>query len=322
MGKLITPSRNIILPPLPPVGVSGHFKIDIGRISKSGKESFVEVMPLGPNMITDAGLDMIGNRLFSMQACHVGSGSSSPAVTNTNLQNYIAGTTTGLSDGQGWVNNNVDTRYGWRRRTLRFGQGAAAGNLAEVGMATAAASTRQLFSRARILDTLGVPTVITVTAMDFLDVTYELRWHYPIGVMDLGNHSIGGTVRNIKAAASGVGVPYSFASGWELQSLPLIGGMNSHAQYSINAAAVMAAETAQLGTANFPGSSMTELAYVAGTYSKVRRVVADITMFNGTIGRLGWGLMNMPFQYTFDPPIVKTNTQQLTLEFRVSWARL
>jgi hypothetical protein len=56
--------------------------------------------------------------------------------------------------------------------TWRFGEGIAAGNIAEVGLGWGNAT---LWNRARIKDAQGKPTVITVFADEYLDVVSEIR---------------------------------------------------------------------------------------------------------------------------------------------------
>ena len=127
-----------------------------------------------PNLILNGGLDRMGANPDYLSWCQVGSGSTAPVAAQTALVNRIAGTST--------QQNNVSGAqasapyYGWYRRTYRFAQGVAAGNLSEVGVGWATSGS--LFSRALILDGGGSPTTITVLSDEVLDVTYELR-RYP-----------------------------------------------------------------------------------------------------------------------------------------------
>lgn len=151
-----------------------------------------------PNLITDYGLNALGTNSISALTSyiHVGSGTAAPAVTDTGLQTWIASTST-LQDSSTAAQSTAP--YYWRYRvTKRFGQGAAAGNLSEIGC-SAQAANGNIFSRALILDGSGNPTTVTVKADESLDATYELRIYPPLtdgtwSVTDSGT-TYSGTVR-------------------------------------------------------------------------------------------------------------------------------
>ncbi|KAK6697474.1 hypothetical protein SNK04_014046 [Fusarium graminearum] len=114
------------------------------------------------NLITDAGLNMLGNdatwcgnssTLFG--ACYVGTGSTAPAVGDTALAACLPPARRGP------------------RFVYRFDQGVGTGNLSELGTGT---SSTNLFSRALIRDPItGNPVTITKLPDEFMDVTFELR---------------------------------------------------------------------------------------------------------------------------------------------------
>ena len=123
------------------------------------------------NLILDNGLNRMGVGSF-MTHCHVGSGSTPPANSDTALVAFVASTATVHSSSNGTAPSSP--YYGYHRRTFRFAAGVAAGNLTEVGIGWQLA-TGNLFSRSLIKDELGDPTTITVLSDEVLDVTYELR---------------------------------------------------------------------------------------------------------------------------------------------------
>ena len=122
------------------------------------------------NLILDVGLNALGTTSV-VSACKVGTGVTPVAVSQTDLATPLAITSTLQSSSTG--RNSTAPYYTWGRRTFRFGQGTAAGNLTEVGVTYGGGSS--LFSRALIVDSGGNPTTLTILADEWLDVTYELR---------------------------------------------------------------------------------------------------------------------------------------------------
>ena len=122
------------------------------------------------NLILDIGLNALGTTNV-VSACKVGTGVTPVAVSQTDLVTPLATTSTQQSSSTG--RNSTTPYYTWGRRTFRFSQGAAAGNLTEVGVTYGGGSS--LFSRALIVDSGGNPTTLTILADEWLDVTYELR---------------------------------------------------------------------------------------------------------------------------------------------------
>ena len=122
------------------------------------------------NLILDVGLNALGTTSV-VSACKVGTGVTPVAVSQTDLATPLATTSTQQSSSTG--RNSTTPYYTWGRRTFRFSQGAAAGNLTEVGVTYGGGSS--LFSRALIVDSGGNPTTLTILSDEWLDVTYELR---------------------------------------------------------------------------------------------------------------------------------------------------
>ena len=122
------------------------------------------------NLILDVGLNALGTTSV-VSACKVGTGVTPVAVSQTDLATPLATTSTLQSSSTG--RNSTAPYYTGGRRTFRFNQGAAAGNLTEVGVTYGGGSS--LFSRALIVDSGGNPTTLTILSDEWLDVTYELR---------------------------------------------------------------------------------------------------------------------------------------------------
>lgn len=126
-----------------------------------------------PNMVVDSGLNALGSETNTLaRYCKVGTSSSPVLASQTALGNEVASTQTVQAQSGGC--QATAPYFSWGRITFRFGQGAAAGNLTEVGISD---NNNALFSRALILDSGGNPTTLTILSDEYLDVTYELRFY-------------------------------------------------------------------------------------------------------------------------------------------------
>ena len=263
-----------------------------------------------PNLILNGGLDRMGANFDYLNWCQVGSGSTAPVATQTALVNRIAGTNTQQAD----VNGAQASApyYGWRRRTYRFAQGVAAGNLSEVGVGWATSGS--LFSRALILDGGGSPTTITVLSDEMLDVTYELR-RYP-GTVDLtGTVVLDGVTHNWVSRAAGVTDQIAWSGTGEM-------ALDWASAYDGD----IRSATASSPSGTSQALSITALAYGSGSYTRAFTVSAGLNDGNlvGGIrsiltGSYGYG--HGRYQIQFDPAIPKNNTKVLSLTIQHTWAR-
>ena len=266
------------------------------------------------NLITDAGLDMLGESTFISLRFALGTGTGTPAPSDTTLTG-----TTLLGTGSASVANNAaaqippyKTSTTWSQQSA---QGGVAGTWTEVaiGAGTTAASFKA-FSRALIQDASGSPTSITILPTEFLTVLYTLELIVPaddvVGVV--GIH----TFRVRAASATSI-------SSWGMNTSNSLRPFRSPAAiiaYSGPLAAVTSSPTGAL-TGNAPA---TFNSYVAGSFELSGSCTFSITSGNGTIRCITLppiGPSVAKFQCEVDPPIVKNNTQTLTIGFRFTWGR-
>lgn len=156
--------------------VAGRFRLE----TSGGERGYID-HGWNDNLILNAGLDYLLSSAAGMGYGYMSVGASSAAVspTQTALLSRIATTARQASYSYGY---NDEGGFGWTRVSVQFDQGAAAGNVSEVGAGWNASGS--LFSRALILDGAGLPTSLTILADEFLTVTYELRrwWIDPVPV--------------------------------------------------------------------------------------------------------------------------------------------
>src|SRR5690606_21168324 len=128
------------------------------------------------NLITDLGLNRFGSASADSlyNRCHVGTGTATPSVTDTQLQTFLAAVgTTPSSTVIG--NSGPPDYYSYRKFTWISSIGALGNNnLTEIGI-SGQTTNGLLFSRELIRDSSGNPAAFPITADEQLEVTYELR---------------------------------------------------------------------------------------------------------------------------------------------------
>lgn len=318
--RIIEPNRELILPS----AMVGYFKFE--AIKPDGRKRLLA--DWFPNLIVDAGLNVIGTSGSWLNQCRVGTGNAAPSTSDTNLQSPLAATTSIQSGETG--NSGSPDYYSWSRIRYRFAAGVAAGNLTEVGIG----STTVLFSRALILDGDGNPTTLTVLSDETLDVTYEIR-HYPptgdingsINISGSGNHDYVLRGANIDSASTWLAGATLTGS-----AAAMVGGGYTASNSVIAYNGSIGANTDQ-PSGSSSAVSPSNLAYGDGNLYRDFQAT-----FGLTEGNLAGGISALQFsfgsrstsigprscgqmQMSFDPPIPKTNTQSLNLVFRHTWGR-
>ena len=293
--------------------MAGWFKIEAVKADGSRRV----LADWFPNLILNQGLDYLAQTnteagVTHIGAVQVGSSSTAPANGQTALVAYIAGTTNVTANTNGAQASSP--YYGWFRRVYRFPQGAAAGNLSEVGVGKTAA-TGSLFSRALILDGGGIPTTITVLADEFLDVTYEIR-QYPVIADVTGEVTISGVDYDYVVRPANITNLLYWANGDRaIDNTPTSLGFTYTGPIGATTSLPAGAAT---GTSVFSYS-----AYTTGNYYRDVKQTWSIAAGNasGGVGAIDFYTSRGCFQVSFSPSIPKDNTKILEITMRVSWAR-
>jgi hypothetical protein len=301
--------RDIILPTAR-YGLKGFYKIEAVRADGT-KRLLADWFP---NIITSIGQDQWYTNVFPPAACAVGSGNTTPAVTQTALTTLVASTTTNLGSSNAFQSSSpwfttVTTTY-------QFGIGVAAGNLSEVGIGSSATA---LFSRALILDGTGNPTTITVLSSEALNVVYQLNV-YPPQTDVTGNVTLNSIVYAYTLRAANV-----TQGNWGM----LGGESMSIAQPNIHNVGLQAITSIPAGS-NAGADSYTNPSYTSGTYTNSYSATWGINTgnFGGSgAGALVWqngnnGGTRGAYQVGFSPFIPKTSSYILVLNWAISWLRM
>lgn len=296
------------------VGIAGRFKLEAVNAETGARR---ELAPWFNNLILDQGLNQMGLGQLGY-FCHVGTGSTTPQVTDTALANKIAHTTTT----QSVVNGGSASApyYGSYTVVYRFAAGVATGNLSEVGVGY---STTQLFSRTLIKDGAGNPTTITILATEALDVTYELRLYAPAA--DVAHSTvISGVTYTGVIRASYVTDFNSGSSAW-FAGRPFGGTVQlSGSQAALVYNGAIGAVTAGPSGTSATMSDCVAAAYVANSNQRTGTTTVGLTLGN-VVG--GITAMRIPtslgtYQVSFSPAIPKDATKVLTFGLTLSWARM
>lgn len=273
----------------------------------------VLVTPWFKNLVTNIGLDRIGQGGAIGPNVRIGTGTTAPAASDTQLVAQVASTSTVVGT-DSLVNAGSPNYESTLARTVEFGLGAVVGNMGEIGLGWAS-SGATLWSRARILDGGGSPTTIAVLSSEILQATYRIRV-YPTLTDASGTVDISGTSYSYVSRVANVGTVRGLSWGPLIQS------------------ATATAHNGALGaTTGAPAGSSTSLtatlsAYTDGTYQRNVVVSGSIGQGNlsGGISAILTAIANSVGQVwltqtSFSPAIPKNGTNQLSLPFTFAWAR-
>lgn len=309
---------------IPKSGMFGRYSFKKGK--KIGGKEYTVQGPEFDNLITDTGLNSIG-LTYPIAVLYVGTGTNVPATTDTTMGAFLNSTST--------VQSNTTTGptapdyISTRTWTFRFAEGAAAGNLTEVGVGTSSAGvTRGVFSRALIVDSNGQPVTFTVLSDEFLDVTYSLSfkpdqndYQSTVSLFDATGQSTTYTVTQ-RMCSIGTHVLFNNAAQEGIYSSTLYSGTGL----------ILGATTAS-GLGNSQATTSTSN-WAVSSYSpnSLKRTSTLSLGLNDANMAFGLGGLNVSvyststFAYHYKqllitPPIQKNNTMSLTFGYEFSWGR-
>ena len=289
-----------------PISAAMTGRFWLWAISSRGRRLLGSAMD---NLVLDAGLNGVGTQSW-LTHCYVGSGTGAPTVAQTTLESQTAVTTTINSAVVGA--NGGEPYYGYRRVLFQFAEGAAAGNLSEVGVGWATG----LFARALIVDSLGAPTTVTVLSDELLLVLYEIQLYPPLVDVEFSAPFNGVNRDWVRRAASVTGG--TTTTGWGVAG-------------TLAAVSSIVAYNGALGTIlqNPSGTAAAASSVATSGYSNNSLKSGMSGTWLSTAGNLSGGLSSFllrtsglgAYQFSVDPPIAKTSLDTLGVSFEVSWSR-
>lgn len=282
------------------------------------------------NLITNAGLDQVAQGLYSglNNRCDVGTGTTPEANTDTALVTRRA-TTTSVSRATVYaVYEATPVPRMVYTQTSHFDEGAASGNLTEVGVGPGSDANAPLFSRALIRDANNNPTSITVLSDEKLDVVWTLYVYPPADVTGSFNITVDGVVTAfdylVRPAKLGTGQG-SLSGVWDFGGGVQVWIRDFYSQYENTGGGLGAADITDITTANTnQGMGWTGAVkaanYVPGNY------YLDITLTRGTgvsgvVKSMWFNTQGAIFQMRFTPTFNLATDHKFVITMRVSWGR-
>lgn len=275
------------------------------------------------NDILDSGLTQMGVGVWIDRVCVGTSNAAVNVEAQTGLQSFLVSTTTRQGGDATGINSTPESPYWWVRRTYRFGEGAAAGNLAEVGLGWSNTNT---WNRALIKDQNGNPVIFPVLSDEYLDVISEIRV-YPAPSYS-GTVNFRDKIGNIISTHTVTGLPIMFNSSFTANQIRLGTGLsvNSFHIFTGGLVSMTSHPTGQINHANISSAN----SYI-GTSTVVSKNVIQLSQANSSHRSLAIGCNLMcnsavlatdcGYQFQIDPPITKTNQMEITYTFSLSWGR-
>lgn len=300
------------------VGLYGEVKVIVKRADDTVR------LDTGffPNVITNLGLDAIGNNHNLFSFCAVGGGNSTPLNTNTKLDNFLAVSTEISSVSKYDYDPVRDTEFYKCSRTVgyRF-EGLDNKNISEVGLVSDP-DQQSALTRTLIKNSVGEPTVITVLSGEILELQYRL-WQ----VFDLKDKD-----QVVTAMIDGVAVPFNVkirladVGGWsylacvgagityQSNSNPVFGTGEIGEITGINSGLI--GDHIVLDWEDYQQSTYKRKFYVNNSITAVVHPIRSFLFFTGL------GAYQVRFgTVSGDLPIDKTNQDILQLGFEMSWGR-
>ncbi len=326
--EIITPGR--FLEGADPVnfGITqqGFFTLEAvgrsGRVRRSVR--FPDSVGPFPNLILNQGLDRFGTeggpRLYSR--FWVGTGTKPVDPTDTSLMQPVGGSMgIAVADASDVGNSGPPDYYTYRRfaKVSEVGQFGNA-NLTEVGIGYTQADS--LFSRALIVDATGNPTAFPIGDDEQLRITYELRIYPPLQDQHFEVDIVGlrqVTVRPLAVSTASQWAPTAINSNTPGPGIvnytsvrPYDGGLSDITASTPQGGVISSMNSGTHSTFNYdPGSYRLGFRRIWGSTngSSDQITTMDVTLGSGK------------FQVMYDPPLAKTDTQTMYLDFETSWGR-
>lgn len=273
------------------------------------------------NLLTDTGMDQIcnsplgtGGVPYLFPYAFVGTGNTTPAFTDTSLDQYLA--TSGQVENTGTLSYVSGTVPYWRYvRTYTFTAGTVTGKLAEVGVGY---SSSTLFSRALIADAAGNVSPVTVLSDEGIQLIYELRSY--INPDDVaGSVTIAGNIPGIEATYATVTRPAAMTTAKAIN----IGVGYTHTNVALYSGAIQANNLVPLGSSTSLTTYAAPNVYTPGSFTCTVPFTFLETDGNyvGGVPAVRVSNSQCDFQIGFTPPIPKSTSYILSFNITFVYSR-
>lgn len=310
-------------------GVKSRYKVKV--ISKEGNVK--SESEWSPNLVLNAGLiALLGGGTSATQVAIrpvCGTGNSPVLPEDTSLNSFLAGAN--VSSTVSTSRNTASAPYYvMHSYTWRFPQGAAAGNIAEVGAALTNGvpnSSTPLFSRALVVDANGDPSTVTVLSDEYLDITYEIYIYAPSDVSSTFNQMIDGVAQAFSYVIRPANMSVVNDSGW--RSSAASGPYVISPTASVSATASASSSGTIQGVANSISGTLSRIGSAAWlgpvnttSFYRDARYTAGLDESNISISAIQFAAQAVCFQMSLSPAVVKVNTKTYYIDIRYSLSRV
>lgn len=287
--------------------VQGVFKLSKGNLNTNEEQHLTTFN----NLILNNGLNLLFTTTTpsAFNSCSIGVGTAEPAVTDTSLTNHRFSV-----NGNHITQGNTSGIYRWSTFKYRFNPNVA-GTYTEIGIGTA---SNNLFSKSLIKDSNGDPIAITLLSDEYLDVTYEIRFYINTTETTITNFNLGKSIHTLNTKAAYINSTEAmYATATAIHSFY---GSN----FQLFSGPVAASNTGGPSGSSSNSTSITSLPYVSNSFERSHRAIFDLNnqVNNWPIKSafLNCGLFGL-FQTEFIPDIIKTSSEILTIDFKISLGR-
>ena len=318
------------------IDLKGQYKIEIKRNNTIIKET-----DWFDNLITDYGLLEYKRSLYSSDfECHIGTGTATPSVSDTKLETHFK--TSDTAGRSSLVEENKKAACIYK---FTFPKGSVIGNITEVGVRYY--NSASLFSRSLITDSNNIPTALTITDIDELTVYYKILIKFPTEdtqPFTIVNNGVTHTVigrRVLKNKAH----PHYFAD------LTSVLNNNDSTSWVATSSNFILSDNPNGGYL-FDKNNNDDYNYIYGYSHEIKlvdyldinpdlpelttKIILNHTVCNWSDGIKYVAALNKMFNsfyvdgsngtwslyyFEFDPPLVKTNEQELHITYKMTWGR-
>lgn len=289
-------------------------------VSDSGQET---LLGSSENLVVDNGLNLI-NSMGSGEILHTCIVSSDTTQVNTGtnqVPSVVARTSNKVAAQYG--SSDASPYYYWYRVTFEFATGEANGNLTKVAVVNAANS---LFSVALFKDPEGDPTTIQPMAKERLRIVYEYRVYVnteDIVIPDVKLFNDKETLYEITIRPANINASFGakdLNKGLFMTDYYRTYKGNSILAYSGKIAAITGKPSVELFSKD---DSFSSPPYIEGDFIRYFNVSFGYNEFNSSSGIQSFLFATSRgcFQVQIDPPLVKDNTQLMTIKFPITTGR-
>lgn len=305
------------------VGIAGEIRCVL--LDKDGE--VVTDTGFQKNLILNQGLDFFGGNHGSNinSYCAIGSGNSTPSVTQTKLDSYISQENgTDVVTEYSYTDNGDGLYRLWEQRKYRF-DNLDNVNISEAGLVSQGTSSSNYYLTTRVLirDQSGTPTSISVKSGETLDIYYKIHKvvstedkTYVVNMLDGDGGSI---PYNVTVRPAQIG-----RNQWQVASSAYLNPGNLRGS---QATTNDLSDFTTAPSATMTGSTYYNRSYVEGSYKLVVDLKYGLDNYNSGIRTLvGYSAYFYNFQIRYgkvsdDSMIPKTNKHTLNIPIEFSWGR-